>query len=86
MHLIRKTELCRLANGLVIRPADWRTLYSQQIGGREPRYSGAVELLRVRVGRKRCHRWKTRRGAFTGPHNREANSMNKRTSRLFGGT
>ena len=45
MHLIRKTELCRLANSLVIRPADWRTLYSQQMGGREPRYSGAVELL-----------------------------------------
>jgi len=33
MHLIRKTELCRLANSLVIRPGDWRTLYSQQIGG-----------------------------------------------------
>jgi len=33
MHLIRKTELCRLANGLEIRPGDWRTLYSQQIGG-----------------------------------------------------
>jgi len=33
MHLIRKTELCRLANSLEIRPGDWRTLYSQQIGG-----------------------------------------------------
>ena len=46
MHLIRKTELCRLANDLVIRPADWRTpSIPSKLGGREPRYSGALELL-----------------------------------------
>jgi hypothetical protein len=45
MHLIRKTELCRLANSLVIRTLIGGPSIPSKFGGREPRYSGAVELL-----------------------------------------